>query len=136
MSKEALGVGLKVLISLLICFAVHYAIISFTDFGNSIVNLGYSLLGFYGFELIFTLGVFFAMFGMKSSMPNNLGFVFLGVITLRLIASYLFAREGLDSEAVDQTFKYNFLVIVLIFLASDAYIAYHILNKNVTTEKS
>lgn len=136
MSKEALGVGLKVIVSLLICFAVHFAIISFTDFGDSINNLGYSLIGFYGFELIFTLGVFFAMFGMKSSMPNNLGFVFLGVITLRLIASYLFAREGLDNEEVDQTFKYNFLIIVLVFLAGDAYIAYHILNKNVAVEKS
>lgn len=136
MSKEALGVGLKVIVSLLICFAVHFAIISFTDFGDSINNLGYSLIVFYGFELIFTLGVFFAMFGMKSSMPNNLGFVFLGVITLRLIASYLFAREGLDNEEVDQTFKYNFLIIVLIFLAGDAYIAYHILNKNVAVEKS
>lgn len=97
------------------------------------MELGYSLEMFYGFEFIFSVVIFFALFGIKNSMPNNLGFVFLGFITLRLIASYLFAKRGLDHEMIQEGFKYNFLVIILVFLGGDAFVAYSILNKNTTS---
>lgn len=136
MDRQTLGVGLKALGFLAICFLAHYAIISFTDLGNSLPVLGYSLFGFYGLGLIFTIVIFAAMVGIKNSLPNNLGFVFLGFITLRLVVSYLFAKAGLDSENVDLGFKVNFLVSVLVFLGGDAYLSYFVLNKNSSAEKS
>lgn len=132
MDKETIGLGLKLLGGLVVVFILHFALFSFTDFGQSFVELGYSLIGIYGFEFLFSIGMLLAMSGIKSSMPNNLGYVFLGFITVRLLASYLFVREGLDSENVDELFKYNFLIVVLIYLGGDAFVAYHILNKKVS----
>lgn len=129
MDKGTLGLGLKIVGILVIAFALHFAVFTFTDFGQSFVGLGYSLIGFYGFEFLFTIGVLFAMEGIKTSMPNSLGYVFLGFITVRLLASYLFGRAGLDSESTDEFFKYNFLLIVMTYLGGDAFIAYHVLNK-------
>jgi len=132
MGKETIGLGLKLLGALVVIFALHFAAFTFTDFGQSFVDLGYSLVGFYGFEFLFSIGILLSMVGIKTSMPNSLGYVFLGFITVRLLASYLFVREGLDSENVDELFKYNFLIVVLIYLGGDAFVAYHILNKKVS----
>lgn len=129
MDKQILSIGLKVLLSLILCFGVQYAILTYFDFSDSLKSLGYSLQGFYGFELIFTIVMLLAMFGIKNSLPEQLGFVFLGFITLRLVASYLFAANGLDHEDTTGAFKYNFLLIILVFLVGDAFIAYRILNK-------
>ncbi|WP_413511058.1 DUF6168 family protein [Myroides odoratus] len=134
MDKETLHIGLKLFIGLVVVFALHYAVVAFTDAGESLMDLGYSLEKFYGFEFLFSIALFFSMFAIKNSLPNNLGFVFLGFITLRLIASYLFAKKGLDSEAVVEGFKYNFLVIVLVFLGGDAFVAYSVLNKNIISK--
>lgn len=133
MDKETLQIGIKLFLGLVVVFALHYAVIAFTSAGDSFMELGYSLEMFYGFEFIFSVVIFFALFGIKNSMPNNLGFVFLGFITLRLIASYLFAKRGLDHEMIQEGFKYNFLVIILVFLGGDAFVAYSILNKNTTS---
>lgn len=129
MDKQILSIGLKVLLSLILCFGVQYAILTYFDFNDQLKSLGYTLQGFYGFEFIFTVVMLLAMFGIKNSLPEHLGFVFLGFITLRLIASYLFGASGLDHENTHEIFKFNFLVIVLVFLAGDAFIAYRILNK-------
>ncbi|WP_410877949.1 DUF6168 family protein [Myroides sp. DW712] len=136
MDKETVQIGLKLFIGLVVVFVLHYAAVAFTDAGNSLLEVGYSLEKFYGFEFIFSLIIFFALFGIKNSLPNNLGFVFLGFITMRLIASYLFAKNGLNHEMTDEGFKYNFLLIVLVFLGGDAFIAYSILNKNTTPDET
>ena len=136
MDRETVQIGLKLFIGLVVVFVMHYAVVAFTDAGNSLLELGYSLEKFYGFEFVFSLIIFFALFGIKNSLPNNMGFVFLGFITMRLIASYLFAKNGLDHEMTDEGFKYNFLLIVLVFLGGDAFIAYSILNKNTTSDET
>ncbi len=132
MDKGSIKVGLQLLIALIVIFALHYAFVALTDSSESLTNMGFTLEKFYAFEILFSLIVFFALYGIKNSLPENLGFVFLGLITLRLIASYLYVQEALDNEQVEQAFKFNFLAIVLIFLAGDAFVAYNILNKKNT----
>lgn len=132
MGKGIIKVGLQLLIAFIVVFTLHYAIVALTSSGESLTNMGFTLEKFYAFEILFSVIIFFALFGIKNSLPDNLGFVFLGLITLRLIASYLYAQDALDNEQVDQVFKFNFLAIVLIFLAGDAFVAYNILNKKNT----
>ncbi|MHC5353184.1 hypothetical protein ACYSNX_03180 [Myroides sp. LJL115] len=129
MDKNLLNIGFKVLGILIICFCAQFAVLYFTGWHESLSNLEYSLVGLYGFELIFSIVIFFAMIGIAKSLPEQLGFVFLGFITLRLIGSYLFAEQGLDHVDTQDVFKYNFVIIVLIFLGTDAYTAYRVLNK-------
>lgn len=132
MGKGIIKVGLQLLIAFIVVFTLHYAIVALTSSGESLTNMGFTLEKFYAFEILFSVIIFFTLFGIKNSLPDNLGFVFLGLITLRLIASYLYAQDALDNEQVDQVFKFNFLAIVLIFLAGDAFVAYNILNKKNT----
>lgn len=129
MDKNILNIGLKVIICIAICFIAQFAILYFTNWDSSLSKLNYSLAGLYGFELIFSIVILFAMVGMAKSLPEQLGFVFLGFITLRLIGSYLFAEQGLDHVDTDDTFKYNFVIVVLVFLGTDAYTAFRVLNK-------
>ncbi|MHC5201042.1 hypothetical protein [Myroides sp. LJL119] len=129
MDKSILKIGLKVIISLVICFFAQYAILYFSGWDSSLSKLGYSLAGLYGFELIFSIVILLAMVGIVKSLPEHLGFVFLGFITLRLIGSYLFVEQGLDHVDTDDAFKYNFVIVVLVFLGTDAYTAFRVLNK-------
>lgn len=132
MDKEILKTGGEALFLLIICFAVHRGIFLIADYGESLHRLGYSLSGLYGFEFIFTVILFLSIAGVRSVLPNSLGFLFLILITLRLAGSYLFVRSGLDSPQGDEAFKYNFLIVVLVFLGTDTYLVYRILNKKVT----
>ncbi len=132
MEKGIIKVGLQLLIAFIVVFTLHYVIVALTSSSESLTSMGFTLEKFYAFEVLFSVITFFALYGIKNSLPDNLGFVFLGLITLRLIASYLYAQEALNSEQVDEIFKYNFLAIVLIFLAGDAFVAYNILNKKNT----
>ncbi len=129
MDKKILGIGVRVLAFIIICFCVQYAVLYFTGSHEFISKLGHSLEGLYGFELIFSVVMLFAMVGISKSLPEQLGFVFLGFITLRLIGSYLFVQQGLDSIEAHDVFKYNFVITVLVFLATDAYTAFKVLNK-------
>lgn len=132
MEKRTIKIGLQLLIGLIIVFAIHYGFVAVTESGASLSDMGYTLEKLYAFEFLFSIIIFIALNGIKNSLPENLGFVFLGFITLRLIASYLFVQSALDHEQVDQIFKFNFLGTVLVFLAGDAFVAYNILNKKNT----
>lgn len=134
MSKDMLGVSLRLVVVLLLFFIAHFVLFTTTDIGHSMVSLGYSLPILYLIEFVFSIGLVLSMVGIKNSMPHSLAYVFLGFITLRLVVSYIYVSEGLNGGMGDDTFKYNFLTVVLIFLGGDAYVAYNVLNKEVDSK--
>ena len=61
---------------------------------------------------------------------EQLGFVFLGIMTVKLIASYVFIAPALELKSVASEFeKINFFIYFLVFLAIDVYLTIQILNK-------
>lgn len=122
-------IGILVVIG--VVFSAHTGLLYVSDLQAEWDLFEYSLAGIYGFEMVFTILFFFALLGIHRAMPANFGFVFLGLITLRAVASYIFINKGLESEVASSFLKYNFLVGFMLFLALDAVIAYAILNKKI-----
>lgn len=116
---------------IILAFAAHTGLLYVANLQSEWDQFNYSLIGIYSFELIFTALFFFALIGIYRVMPANFGFVFLGLITLRAVASYIFINKGLEIEGASSFLKYNFLVGFMLFLALDAVIAYAILNKKI-----
>ena len=67
---------------------------------------------------------------VQKKAKEQLGFVFLGIMTIKVIASYLFISPALELKTASSQFeKNNFFVYFLIFLAIDVYLTIRILNK-------
>ena len=128
MSKLDISTAVRTILGLAIAAGVHYGIFVGMDLQESFEKIGYAIEKLYLLEFLFTILVFGLMVGTKKKLKDNLGYLFLGVIAVRLIVSYLFAKSGLDSTLDTSVFRYNFVIVVLIFLAGDTYIAYRILN--------
>ncbi|MNT27811.1 hypothetical protein D3C72_1634550 [compost metagenome] len=63
-------------------------------------------------------------------MPKNIGFIFLGLITLKAALSYVFFRSGLNHSS-DDIFEYNFLIVFFLYLFFDVLVAFKVINKEV-----
>jgi hypothetical protein len=67
---------------------------------------------------------------ISKKASEQLGFVFLGIMTVKLIASYVFIAPALELKSVASEFeKINFFIYFLVFLAIDVYLTIQILNK-------
>jgi len=64
-------------------------------------------------------------------MPEKLGLIFLALMTLKGVASYIYIKNGLNKFEND-FIEYNFLVVFFIFLFFDVYIAFSALNQEDT----
>lgn len=135
MSKDMIRVGVRLTVVLLLAFVLHFVLFETTDIGESTKNLGYNLPVLYLMEFVFSISLVVALFAIMNSLPHSLGYVFLGFITLRLVASYIYISSGLNGGMADDAFKFNFLTVVLIFIAADAYVAYNVLNKEVDSKE-
>lgn len=68
------------------------------------------------------------MIVVEKFLPQNLGFAFLIVLTIKLIGSYLFIQPVLDLGEAQDFVKHNFLIIFLMYLCFDVYVSYRLLN--------
>lgn len=109
-------------------FAAHYLILLNGDASRYWEESGYSLLGLYSFVggASFLIMVFVLL--AKWSMPERLGVVFLGLMFIKAIASYVYIQNGLNKFEND-FIEYNFLVVFFIFLFFDVFIAFKALNQ-------
>lgn len=89
---------------------------------------GYTLLGMYAFGTIASLLISLLIFGTQYAMPEKLGLIFLALMTLKAVASYIYIKNGLNVFE-NKFIEYNFLVVFFIFLFFDVYIAFRTLNQ-------
>jgi len=83
----------------------------------------------YALQFLLSALVVVAVVGIGNSMPNNLGFVFLGFLTLKIAANYLVLRPVLNAGSDASFFKYNFLIVFFLFMIFDVYVTYRVLNQ-------
>ncbi|AIM38564.1 hypothetical protein ACFX5U_17775 [Sphingobacterium sp. SG20118] len=122
-------------IALLLIFTVvlfgvhHYALPSFgiADFKSL---TGFELYSLYTFESLASLVILIVILISDAVMPKNLGFIFLGLITLKAALSYVYFRAGMNHSS-DDIFEYNFLVVFFLFLFFDVLVAFKVINKDV-----
>lgn len=111
-----------------VTYAAHALLLSSLDVNQLWAQTDYTLLGMYAFGAIASLVVALLVFSTRFAMPEKLGLIFLALMTLKAIASYIYINNGLNKFEND-FIEYNFLAVFFIFLFFDVYIAFRALNQ-------
>jgi len=113
-------------------FAAQSLVLSSMGLSQLWSQTDYTLLGMYSFGAIASLILAIIVFATKYAMPEKLGFIFLALMTIKAIASYIYIKNGLK-QFENNFIEYNFLVVFFIFLFFDVYVAFQTLNQEETT---
>jgi hypothetical protein len=120
-----------VLLTFLI-FGLHYILQQVLGVLDNWNDTGYSLFLIYIFELMLSILVVVIIVGTSKKLAELTGYIFLALISLKCIASYVFIKPVLDAEIQNDFIKHNFLIVFLIFLVFDVYVTYRVLNQENT----
>ena len=123
------------LVVVVAAFAAHYLILSGMDVASNWEKTDYSLVGLYTFGAISSLIVTIAVAAVQYAMPKSLGLVFLAMMFLKAVASYIYIKNGLNKFEND-FIEYNFLAMFFIFLFFDVYVAFRALNQDDSVVKN
>jgi len=108
-----------------IFFLIHFGIVTFL---NKIETV--SFLISYATQLFMSLAILVTMIKIFKKAKEQLGFVFLGLSTLKVGISYFFATEYLfQNKEMLEVIKANFFITFLFFLSLDVYITIRLLNE-------
>lgn len=81
-------------------------------------------------QVILSIIVLLVLLQVERKSKDQLGYVFLGLSSAKVIISYVFAKQFLFQEAIiEKEIKINFFIAFLIFLCLDAYFVIRLLNK-------
>jgi len=109
-------------------YGVHTLILSSMGVNELWSQTDYTLLGMYSLGAIASLVVILIVLATQFAMPEKLGLIFLALMTLKGVASYVYIKNGLNKFEND-FIEYNFLVVFFTFLFFDVYIAFLALNQ-------
>lgn len=98
-------------------------------------QIDFTLLQIYFVQAVISLLLIIVLQAAKKPLPDHLGFVFLGVFTLKVVASFMFANPVLERTDVD-FFKYNFLIVFFLYMFFDVYVGYRVLNQEYSIKKN
>ncbi|NGM63317.1 hypothetical protein G5B30_15515 [Sphingobacterium sp. SGG-5] len=111
-----------------IAFGGHHLVVAGMDSHSFWEETSYSLEGMYTFGFVSSLCVVVFILLAQWAMPKKVGLVFLGLMTIKAIASYIYIHNGLDVFEHD-FIEYNFLVVFFVFLFFDVFVAFRIINE-------
>lgn len=93
-------------------------------------NTYYSFSQTLSFFVVSSILILIINLVISKKASEQLGFIFLGIMTVKLIASYVFIAPALELKSVASEFeKINFFIYFLVFLAIDVCLTIQILNK-------
>lgn len=123
---------LMLLVFTVTAFFAHYLVLNGMELGDYWSRSEYTLLGLYTFGGVGSLLALVLIMLTNWAMPKNLGFVFLGIMTIKVIAGYIYVRKGLGVFEND-FIEYNFLAVFFLFLFFDVFVAFQALNQEDST---
>lgn len=133
--SKAINFITPLLILALVAFGLHFLINSIAK-DLPLWDTAYMhLWQIYALQLLMTVIVIFAVVGIGNSLPQHLGYVFLGVLTLKVIATYIIINPALEEGVDNEFFKYNFLIVFFLFMFYDVYVTYRVLNQTYSPKK-
>jgi hypothetical protein len=84
----------------------------------------------YIFFFVFSAIIIFIMNLAKKISPENVGFIFMFITTLKVGISYFIFSSIISSENTNIVGRINFFIVFIVFLAIEAVFAIILLNKN------
>ena len=133
MGKALAFIG-QLAILALVSFGLHFLLQSITKHLPLWDSAYMQLWQIYALQFLLSALLIFAVVGIGKSMPQNLGFLFLGFLTLKLVINYFAISSALKTSAADDFFKYNFLGVFFLFMFFDVYVTYRVLNQSHSSE--
>nr|WP_297309448.1 hypothetical protein [uncultured Flavobacterium sp.] len=130
--NKIISFGIQLIVFTLLIFGVHYILQQVLGVSENWNETGYNLVLIYAFQIILTIIMMVAIVSTSKSLANSLGYLFLGLLTLKCVANYFFIQPVLNSENPSDFIKHNFLIVFLIFLVFDVYVTFRILNQENT----
>ena len=120
---------LEVLILAIPIYIVNKIIFNVSDFGKTAETFQYSLEQLFGFFLIASILIVFALIKIKEKNLDNVGYAFMFLTCLKMAISYVVLRPILQNANQSQhSEKINFLIIFMLFLAIETIISVRLLN--------
>ena len=110
-------------------FALHFFLLKSFDGIQNLDDLHFPLYEIYVFQLILSIIIMAGVTYFSQQFPQYVGFIFLGLLTLIFVLNYLYIHSGLAKPQAD-ILKYNYLIVVVLFLFYDVVFAYKALNKS------
>ena len=129
MGKALAFIG-QLAILALVSFGLHFLLQSITKHSVLWETASIQLWQIYALQFLLSALLIFGVVGIGKSMPQNVGFVFLRFLTLKLVINYVAIRGALETSGSDNFFKYNFLAVFFLFMFFDVYVTYRVLNQS------
>ncbi|MXN92609.1 hypothetical protein GR160_15375 [Flavobacterium sp. Sd200] len=129
MNKDFFAALLKMAGIAAVCLIVNLLVYLVPDLQQQAATFTYPVaivyLLFFGFSGI----ILFALHQIAKTSPSQVGYVFLGLTSLKAVGSYFFIKPVLAKTVSFPTEKLNFFVIFMLFLFIEAYFTAILLNK-------
>lgn len=120
---------LEVLIIAIPLYIVHKIVFIFSDLGKTAQMFEYSLEQLYGFFLMASVLIIFALVKIKEKNLDNVGYAFMLLTCIKMAVSYFVLKPILQNmNQSQQSEKINFFIIFMLFLAIETIIAIRLLN--------
>ncbi|KOS07113.1 hypothetical protein AM493_14505 [Flavobacterium akiainvivens] len=129
MHKDFLAGALKAGLVAGLFLIVNLLLYHFTALGAHYAGFVYSLpvlyVLYYGFSLI----ILFSLQMVQKNSASQIGYVFLGLTTLKAVGAYFVARPIISKTIDASAEKINFFLVFVLFLLIEVYFTAKLLNK-------
>ncbi len=116
-----------------VAYSGHHLISSKLGVIDQWSKTGYTLMNLYLLGFFTSLVVVILILTIHRTMPKNLGIVFLGAITLKVLVFYIYISKGLN-QFDNKFLEYNFIIVFFVFLICDVFVAFRALNEGMRNE--
>jgi hypothetical protein len=110
-------------------FIIHFLIFQISFLKENQDTFYYSIPFLYILYFIFSIVTLFILEFISKKSFENVGFAFLFLSSLQIGLSYLIIKPILESQIENSIEKWNFFIIMFVFLAIEAFVTIRILNK-------
>lgn len=133
---KAVSFIIQLVLLALVAFGLHFLIHSITKDLPLWDGAYMHLWQIYAVQLLLSVLLVFVTVGIGQNIPQYLGYVFLGALTLKIVVNYILISPALKDEASNDFFKHNFLIVFFLFMFFDVYVTYRVLNQLHSSEKN
>ena len=111
------------------CAIVNILLYQMPQLHDQAATFTYSVATVYGLFFGFAVIILFALHLIAKNDASQVGYVFLGLTSLKAVGSYFFIEPVLTKTVSFPTEKINFFAIFMLFLFIEAYFTAILLNK-------